>query len=210
MTETNQQLFAALKRSAGRGGDLVLPVGRPLAALLRPLATTPGYVNSEDARLLSVWRNRHVTSFLTEFDAHEARTAAWLENSVSADPGKILFMVDLPDGSTIGHVGLGFINWDTGYVEADAIVRGGEARPGLMKEALQALLCWASTSLGLKDAWVRVRSDNSALAFYQKVGFTEVKRVPLTCVTGPGTKTWQEDPDAGPDAPTLVHMRYQS
>jgi RimJ/RimL family protein N-acetyltransferase len=205
-----QALFAAYKQAAGAGSDLVIPVGQPVEALLRPIATNSAHINLNDARLLSEWRNRFVKSFLTEFDSHETRTANWLAGPVARDPGKILFMVDTLDGRAVGHVGLGFIDWDKGYVEADAIVRGGECRKGLMTLALQALLHWARVGLGLPDAWVRVRSDNPAVAFYQKAGFSEVKRVPLSCTSADGQLTWVEDAAAGQDAPALVYMRYQA
>lgn len=207
---SGRRLFDEFKRAAGSPADLVLPVGRPVEALLRPIATAADRINLDDARLLSEWRNRFVKSFLTEFVSHEARTADWLRGAVANDPGKILFMVDTLDGRSIGHVGLGFIDWERGYVEADAIVRGGQARPGLMTLALQALLHWARHGLGLERAWVRVRSDNPAVAFYQKAGFVEDKRVALTAATGAdGQVTWTEDPQAGPDAPALVYMQYR-
>lgn len=207
---SGQALFAAWKQAAGTGSDLVIPVGRPVEALLRPIATAGAHINLLDARLLSEWRNRFVSSFLTEFDSHEARTANWLATAVARDPGKLLLMVDTLDGRPVGHVGLGFIDWDKGYVEADAIVRGGDCRKGLMTAALQTLLHWARVSLGLPDAWVRVRSDNTALAFYRKAGFSEVKRVPLTSSSAGGQLTWVEDPAAGEDAPALVYLRYQA
>ncbi|MFB9244011.1 GNAT family N-acetyltransferase [Massilia antarctica] len=207
---SGQALFAAFKQAAGAGSDLVIPVGQPVEAVLRPIATASDRINLDDARLLSEWRNRFVTSFLTEFDSHETRTANWLATAVARDPGKILFMVDTLDGRSVGHVGLGFIDWDKGYVEADAIVRGGDCRKGLMTLALQALLHWARAGLGLPDAWVRVRSDNPAVAFYEKAGFGEVKRVPLASSSADGQITWVEDPAAGSNAPALVYMRYQA
>lgn len=206
----SRQLLRELKQSAGSGADLLLPVGQPVEALLRPIATAPGKVSAADARLLSAWRNRFVKSFLTEFDANEARTANWLSAAVAKDDGKILFMVDGLDGQPIGHVGLGFIDWETGYVEADAIVRGGAARKGLMTLALRALLHWARHGLGLHQAWVRVRSDNPALAFYEKAGFSEVKRVALACTSEDGQINWHEDAAAGSGAPSLVYMRYHA
>lgn len=207
---TNRALFAEYKRAAGSAADLMLPVGKPVEALLRPIATAADRINLNDARLLSEWRNRFVKSFLTEFVSHEARTANWLATAVANDPGKILFMVDTLDGQSVGHVGLGFIDWERGYVEADAIVRGGDARKGLMKEALQALLHWARHSLGLDQAWVRVRSENPAVEFYRKTGFVEQKRVPLAHTGSGDDITWFEDEAAGPDAPALVYMHYQA
>lgn len=204
----NRNLFLELKKSAGSQNDLVLPIGKPVEALLRPIATDAERINTHDVRLLSEWRNRFVKSFLTEFHAHEQRTISWLTHSVADDQGKLLFMIDTLDGVSIGHIGLGFINWETGYVEADAIVRGGTARKGLMKEALQLLLFWAQDSLGLDDAWVRVRSDNPAVQFYQRVGFIERKRIPLAKKQDGDMLVWYEDCEAGKDAPALVYMEY--
>ena len=202
-------LLRELKQAAGSACELVLPVGRPVEALLRPVATATDKLNAADARLLSEWRNRHVKSFLTEFDSHEERTMRWLSTTVAADPGKILFMVDTIDGQSVGHVGLVFIDWERGYVEADAIVRGGVARKGLMTLALRTLLDWARYSLELNDIWVRVRSDNPALAFYEKAGFREHKRVALVANSDGSDVSWTEDESVSPAiAPSLVYMQY--
>ena len=48
-----------------------------------------------------------------------------------------------------------------------------------MTAALHTVLDWARGPLGLKELGVRVRSDNPALAFYEKAGFCEMQRVPL-------------------------------
>ncbi|MEG2029435.1 MAG: GNAT family protein [Janthinobacterium sp.] len=208
---SKQLLLNELKKAAGSPSELVLPIGKPVEALLRPIATSQDKLSGTDARLLSEWRNRHVKSFLTEFDSQETRTMHWLATAVAADPGKILFMVDTLDGQSVGHVGLGFIDWQRGYVEADAIVRGGVARKGLMTLALQTLLQWARHSLGLHDIWVRVRSDNAALAFYEKAGFREHKRVPLVSSTDGKDIVWTEDnnTDAIKKATaSLVYMQY--
>ena len=91
-------------------------------------------------------------------------------------------MLDALDGTRLGHLGIGFIDWEGGYGEADAIVSGGASPPGLMKAALQTLLRWAETQLGLRRLAVRVRSDNPAVAFYARTGFREWQRVPIAAV----------------------------
>jgi RimJ/RimL family protein N-acetyltransferase len=210
-----QALLRALKDTtrADRAPALVLPVvgDGSVRALLRPIATLPGQTDPTDVRLLSEWRNRHVTRFLTEFEAHDARTRQWLEGPIHAHGGKILFMLDTPDGVRLGHLGLGFIDWRRGYGEADAIVSGGASPPGLMQLALRTLLAWAHGQLGLSELAVRVRSDNPACEFYRKVGFVEFQRVPLGVRIEPGLTEWFEDPalPAGRE-PSLVHMRYQA
>jgi len=206
--ERGQALFAALK-GATRAGEppLVIPVGVPVRALLRPVASVAGALSPQDVALLTLWRNRHVRSFLTEFVATDERTANWLSTAVHADPGKMLFMVDSPDGHSLGHVGLGFINWTTGYGEADAIVSGGSSPPGLMKASLLALMTWSKDVLGLKTLYVRVRSDNSAVEFYRKVGFVEQQRVPIVPSPVADGVHWREDAGAVNAPASLVHMQ---
>lgn len=211
MTGSNgQALLRALKDGTRADAPtLVLPVGTPVRALLRPIATVAGAVDPVDVWLLSEWRNRHVKSFLTEFDATDARTTAWLTGAIHANGGKLLFMLDDLAGERLGHLGLGFIDWTAGYGEADAIVSGGASPPGLMKQALQTLLHWAQEQLGLQTLAVRVRSDNPAVAFYEKVGFREFKRVPLAVRRGAGFTEWVEDHSLARSVASLVHMRYE-
>jgi RimJ/RimL family protein N-acetyltransferase len=205
-----RQCVALLKATAAPGkASLVLPIGRPVVAYLRTIPTAPGSLDPLDVELLSEWRNRFVKSFLTEFIAHPARTAAWLSGPVHANDGKILFMVESLDGVRFGHIGLAFIDWTRGYGEADAIVRGRDAPPGLMKLALQTTLKWARDQLGLTSLGVRVRSDNSALDFYRKVGFKETKRVPLSREAHADAVTWSEAPALADAEASLVYMLHQ-
>jgi RimJ/RimL family protein N-acetyltransferase len=205
-----QQLLAALKSTAKYGhASLALPVGQPVKALIRPIATVAGHLDPEDVRLLTEWRNRHVKSFLTEFVANDERTSQWLMTSVHANPSKMLFMVESLTGERFGHIGLGFIDWAAGYGEADAIVSGGRSPKGLMKESLQALLRWARDVLGLGKLAVRVRSDNSAVDFYRKVGFVEYQRVPLVAEKTADGINWYESPQAKDHVASLVYMQLE-
>ncbi|QLG87394.1 GNAT family N-acetyltransferase [Chitinibacter bivalviorum] len=200
-------LLRLLKSNRGwQEGSLCLPVGKPVVALLRPIVTKGDALSDQDLDNLSEWRNRFVKSFLTEFDATREQTRRWLVNSVDADLGKILFMLEDLNGNSIGHLGLGFINWDAKYGEADAIVRGNPAPKGLMKEALQTLIKWAKSELGLEEVCVRVRSDNTAIDFYRKSGFVEYKRVSIMASQVDSTLIWSER--EGHIAPFLVYMRY--
>ena len=120
-----EELFHSLKANATTNGPyLCIPVGSPVAAVLRPVATTPGRLNANDVRVLTEWRNRYVGSFLTEFTATEAGTEKWLTGVVGPDPGRILFMLDTARGETVGYLGLAFINWQKQIGEADAVARG--------------------------------------------------------------------------------------
>jgi RimJ/RimL family protein N-acetyltransferase len=207
LLENGRNLLSSLKIAAGSTSRaaLVIPVGSPPTAFLRPIATCAARLRQEDVVDLTDWRNRFVTSFLTEFTATPDRTASWLVNVVGPNESKILFMVDLLDGTTVGHIGIDFIDWAKGYAEADAIVRGREAPRGLMRDALLTAIAWAKDQLGLTSIGVRVKSDNPALHFYSKMGFVEVKRIPLRRIAGPELTRLVEDTDAKGDI-CLVHM----
>jgi RimJ/RimL family protein N-acetyltransferase len=164
-------------------------------------------MRDEDVVLLTEWRNRFVTAFLNEFECDVARTRRWLRDFVGPDQTRILFMLDSPAGGTFGYMGLAYIDWDRSYGEADAIVRGRDVRKGLMADAIQTLLGWARGQLHLREIGVRVLSDNPALDFYKRVGFREVKRVPLRRTTVGADIRWVEDEAAAASSRHLVHMR---
>ena len=83
MTHPGQELIRSLKVTAGGiGPELSIVVGAPPQSILRPVATQRNRLSQTDIRFLTVWRNRFVGSFLTEFEATEDRTASWLVNVV--------------------------------------------------------------------------------------------------------------------------------
>lgn len=204
-----RDLLNSIKAAASDQPCLGIPVGRPVRAFLRPVVTENADENSQDVYRLSIWRNKFVTAFLTEFEATPQRTAKWLREAIAKDDSRILFMVDDLEGNTFGYIGLAFIDWDKLAGEADSVVRGGAAEPGLMTEVLRTLLTWARGQLGLETIGVRVRSDNPALSFYEKFGFEEIERVPLVRSERDNMIVWSEDPGRAPespDTPHLVHM----
>jgi RimJ/RimL family protein N-acetyltransferase len=207
MARQGRELIQAAKATAAPSQPtLSLPVGRPIIGLLRPVVTRPGDTSPEDVSVLTDWRNRHVQSFLTEFVATEERTERWLVESVGPDDTRILFMVEDLEGQTVGYMGLAYIDWETGYAEFDAIVRGAAAPPGLMSRSIRAMWAWGRAALGLKRLGGRVRSDNPALPFFARMGVIEHGRVPLRPEQADGEIRWVEDPSLEAGGPSLVHM----
>ena len=163
----------------------------------------------DDIIYLSEWRNRYVHSFLTEFEATAQRTRKWITQVIAQDFSRILFMIEEPGLPPLGYIGLAFIDYDRQIAEADSVVRGNTGHPGIMTLALQTLIEWSQAYLGIKKIGVRVLSDNPALAFYEKFGFREVKRIPLQREASPGFISWKEvigkiDPTT--EIRWLVHM----
>ena len=203
-----RELLVTLKANAtANAPSLCIPVGLPVEAVLRPVATAPGRLNANDVRVLTEWRNRFVSSFLTEFEATEARTEQWLTEVVGTDETRILFMLDDARGETVGYLGLAFIDWENLTGEADAIVRGAETAPGVMARAMFTLLAWARGQLGLKSVGARVRSDNPALQFFLKFA-VERKRVPLHAVEEPDMIRWVEDETLANAPVSLVYITF--
>ena len=203
---SGREVLKTLKGNSHPGFSI--PVGNPVQGFLRPVVTAAGKVNANDVRVLTEWRNRFVRSFLTEFEATEARTQSWLTDVVGPDETRILFMLDDPNGRTIGYLGLAFIDWENRTGEADAIVRGVDHLPGIMTKALLALLRWAHCELGLTSALnVRVRSDNPAVHFYLKLG-TETRRVPLREIEESGMTRWVEDESLTGSSTQLVYITF--
>jgi RimJ/RimL family protein N-acetyltransferase len=207
-----RELLLTIKANATANAPcLCIPVGLPVEAVLRPVATAAGRLNANDVRVLTEWRNRFVSSFLTEFEATEARTAQWLTEVIGPDPTRILFMLDDARGETVGYLGLAFIDWEKLTGEADAIVRGAETAPGVMARAMFTLLDWARGQLGLESVGARVRSDNPALRFFLKFA-TETKRVPLRAIEVPNDEIsmtrWVEDETLGETPVSLVYITF--
>jgi RimJ/RimL family protein N-acetyltransferase len=202
-----RELLRATKAAASSTPpSLSIPVDQPVAGMLRPVATRLERVSPDDVRALTEWRNRFVQAFLTEFHATEERTRRWLVESVGPDDSRILFMLDDAGGRTVGYMGLAFIDWKTGYAEADAVVRGADAPHGLVTRALRTMWRWGRAGLGLSRLGVRVRSDNSAIAFYEKAGFREVRRGPLRRMEAADGVRWVEDASLADGELSLVHM----
>jgi RimJ/RimL family protein N-acetyltransferase len=203
-------LLKALKRAAaGDGPVLSLPVGRPVAALLRPVAPAGSPRHEADVKLITEWRNLYPRCFMTEFMATCERTARWLAEQVVPDDRRILFLLDQLDGRALGHMGI-VADWEGGFGEADAILRGRNGLPGVMSEALTTLMTWARDGLGLERIGLRVRSDNpQALRFYEKRGLVETRRIPLRCCQETDRLCWVEDPEgAADDGIYSIHMTW--
>jgi len=205
------ELIQFLKHSSSQSDSCTMgfQVGDVPVAFIRPVITDANNINQSDIKLLTDWRNKYGDSFLTEFLATTKRTESWLINTVDKDDRKILFMINLPTGQTVGHIGLGYIDWDNSYVEADAIVNGGNAPPGVMKKSLLSLIQWSKIHLSLKNVCVRVRSDNMAIGFYHNIGFTEYNRVPLVPIINNSEVVWKEDPNSNSFVNSLIYMKYK-
>jgi RimJ/RimL family protein N-acetyltransferase len=181
-----------------------LPIADVPGVQLR--SVTPANPDAGDVTRLTEWRNRNVRSFLTEFDATEERTRHWLQHSVAQDDSRILFMIVDEEHHSIGYIGIGGIDWERSTAEADSVVRGTEAHPGVMSAAMRTIIDWARQELKIKTMSVRVLGDNPAVAFYNKCGFIERRRQPLNRVDQPDCVAWQPTPHISAATRWLLHL----
>jgi RimJ/RimL family protein N-acetyltransferase len=144
--------------------------------------------------LLTKWRKQHEWWFPAQFKVALEGTARWLINGVVEAPDRLLFMIRLGD-AYIGHVGLFRFNFEKRVCEIDNIVRGEDGHKGIMGSAIVHMMRWGSEYLGLRGYDLQTFSDNGkSLALYTRLGFTEVKRVPLVRVEEGDRIEWSEAP----------------
>lgn len=135
----------------------------------------------ESIRLLAEWREAAQNSFPAIFPVSLEGTRRWLTKQVLELPDRMLFWVKSPQGQKIGHAGIYRIDFEERSLELDNVVRGvPRVMRGAMYSAVQAILSWSFTTLGMQDVFLRVFSDNRrAIQLYEHCRFRETMRMPL-------------------------------
>lgn len=141
-------------------------------------------------RLLFLWRKKHEFWFSSQFKISFKGTEKWLKERVIETPDRLLFMIKVKD-IYIGHIGLFRFNLKKNTCEIDNVIRGNPLYPGIIFNALNYLMKWGNDKLLLKSYTLETSSDNnSAIKLYKKLGFKEIKRVPLVQVNKKGYNEW--------------------
>lgn len=130
--------------------------------------------------LLSGWRKKHELWFQAQFPVTEERTKQWLRERVLDVNDRLLFMIEV-DHTFFGHAGLFRFDEHTLAIDIDNIVRGKDGYRGIMSETVKLLMDWGRDTLGIRTYKLQTTSDNEkAIALYRRLGFTEIKRIPMT------------------------------
>lgn len=145
--------------------------------------------------LLSNWRKKHEFWFQAQFPISAERTTAWFKNKVIGAPDRLLFIIKVDD-LYIGHVGLFRFDFENLTCEIDNIVRGEDnVAPGIIGDSVANMMEWGKNNFGIKNYTLQTTSDNArALRLYDKMGFVEVKRVPLFYQKTEEGGEWTEAP----------------
>lgn len=181
-----QDIFQSLKGIGNINlSSLVLPVTETGFALY-PINCNPDRVEDVVVRMLTEARNKYCDSFLTYFEATPERTFQWIVNSVAKESTRILFVLrEVETNELYGYMGLAYGDADGARIEGDAIVSFSDtSRPGLMRAAFLSLVNWVMIDIGIKEVWVRVRSSNPAVKFYNQCGFSVEFEAPLYEIKG--------------------------
>jgi perosamine synthetase len=129
----------------------------------------------------AAWREANALAFPSRFPVNHAGTASWLRAKVLDVDDRLLFLIVDRCGHLVGHMGFANTINDAMTLEVDNVVRGvAGAEPGLMGEALAAMVDWAEEMFRPRSVFLRVLSDNShAINFYTRLGFQADGLIPL-------------------------------
>lgn len=127
------------------------------------------------------WREANSSAFPSRFPVTHAGTASWLRSKVLDVDDRLLFLLTDRRGYPIGHMGFANAVNDAMSLEVDNVVRGVPgAEPGLMGEAMTAMLDWAEEMFRPRSVYLRVLTDNQhAIEFYTRLGFRGDGLIPL-------------------------------
>jgi RimJ/RimL family protein N-acetyltransferase len=190
-----------------------------------PLAIPFQYVNVKNARLecvthehlhdkelihaLTEWREKSAWFFPSQFTVTVEGTEKWLLHQLLQKKDRILFLIKIED-TTVGHMGLYTFNYSEESCEIDNVVRGLSEYPGIMSNALAALISWTFSDLKIKNLYLRVFEDNPrAIALYERLGFVTVRRIPLVKHISDTMTSWEESDSIKKAERYFILMKYR-
>ena len=127
---------------------------------------------TEDAaELLCEWRKTHIGAYPTRSEITTEGTKLWFQNAVLENPHRVLFWLMDSSLTRLGHIGVVF-QPEQELIEIDNVLRGADAYPGVMTEALKALEDIIDLEFSVTSVKLRVlESNNHAVQFYLKNGY---------------------------------------
>lgn len=164
---------------------------RPLPAL-ENRSVRLRLLQQEDLPLTLHWRNQdHIRRWFFHSDLiTRDQHARWFEQYRERDDDFVFIIEDVQAGyKPVGQVALYHIDWEQGRAEFGRLMIGeaNAAGKGLAFAATQLALQIAFQSLGLKEVYLEVYSDNRrAIEIYQGVGFetaTQRDGISFMCIS---------------------------
>ncbi len=148
-------------------------------------------------KLLAKWRDKANAWFPAQFKVTLKGTKKWASEQLINKKDRILFFFKVKDeGLPFAHAGLYRFDYEKRSCEIDNVIRGeeSESSKGGMTTGLQILIDWTFKYLSIDNLYLKVFSDNTrAIKLYERLGFSEVNRVPLFKTINNGVVSWVED-----------------
>ncbi len=191
-----KRVFDSYKR-IGRYDPLqCIPIyrsGGDIYGYLRPITKDYRLTIECCAKLLGQWRLENPTVATGTFKITEEKTEKWLDYQVIGRDDRILFFVMDVKGTMIGQMGLAGFNYQQQSCEVDAVVRGVKhLHPGMMEDAIRALVHWGIEQLSLRQIYLKVFMDNvHAIRFYERCGFEPTRTIPLQKILSGEEERWE-------------------
>lgn len=183
-----------------------------IVAYLRPITADYRKTIKDCAFIMGEWRKQNPSISASIFEITVERTERWIDNFLIDRKDRLLFMVQLIDGTYIGHVGYSSFHFDTKTAEIDSILRGvKDVIPGIMTFSLRTLLWWGKEIAKIENIELSTSFDNKrAIALYKRVGFVEKGKRALVKVVKPDEVRWDfaENPDMPNAERYCLIMKY--
>ncbi|MBU0640353.1 MAG: GNAT family N-acetyltransferase [Planctomycetes bacterium] len=161
---------------------------------------------------LASWREENAFAYPTQFPVTRDGTRTWLRKRLLDTEDRLLFLILDRHGKPVGHLGYASAINDQGEMEIDNVVRGvKDGYRGIMGRAMQAVLEWAEQTIGPRQIFLRVFSDNQrAVEFYHRLGFRDGQLTPLRKHVDGETISYKplEEGDTAPPDKQFLRMDY--
>lgn len=172
-TNTHASLILTYKQNSYEESRLILPVQKEDGTRIGFLACLDRTV-ANDLKIISLmtsWRQYYMQYFLTQFEASNERTKAWINNIVLPSNDRLMFLIHKEDGGLVGNSGV--CNIGDGYCELDNLIRGIKGGdPRLIYYCELALLNWLYRDLKMNYVNLHVFSNNlPTIRLHKSVGF---------------------------------------
>lgn len=181
LTDKQRQCLCQLKGLNSFHNKYSIPIfdqNQQKIGLLKPL-TVETASNSTIISLLTKWRAANMDSFLTRFQANDARTKKWVTEQVLEVENKIFFLIYDIENRLIGHAGVRSITEVN--AELDNIMRGEKSVVSkLVFYSLVGLMNWIYQELSVQRIYLNVISSNErAQTLYRALGFEQTNQFHL-------------------------------
>jgi RimJ/RimL family protein N-acetyltransferase len=130
----------------------------------------------------------------------EERTSKWIDNLVLKKEDRLLFMIDDIDNHHLGQIALANFDYEERRGCIDSACHGERGNVhDLMFFVFKTLSRWMVSRLGAEEICLKTNTDNfRALNLYHRIGFHEIKEVPLFRRDLGDEIRWDPEPNRNP------------